>query len=229
MPPLFARYWFLLLSIPGRIEESNAEHEEILATLEECDALILHMGVLAQDARLGAHIARDFDAAAAFWDQSVYEELGAVLVFVRRDLWRGGRLVERTEPARAAERLAQLSLRGTALDFVSRDGTERVRLHGFEVQQLAAQDLWWISYHWTPLTPVSRDWTIVDRLSDPEEREGWQNDHHLTAGRVPRAEQTDELLLGPRQKPARVCCGTSGGGAGCGWGPLGSPRLRAGV
>ena len=180
---------------PRRENGRVREHEEILATLEECDALILHMGVLAQDARLGAHIARDFDAAAAFWDQSVYEELGAVLVFVRRDLWRGGRLVERTEPARAAERLAQLSLRGTAMDFVSRDGTERVRFHGFEVQQLAAQDLWWITYHWTPLTPLSRDWTIVDRLSDPEEREGWQNDHHLTAGRVPRAEFVPGELL----------------------------------
>jgi len=192
---------------PQRENGRVREHEEILATLEDCDALILHMGVLAQDPRLGAHLAREFDAAAAFWDQSVYEELGAVLVFVRRDLWRGGRLVERTEAGRADERLAQLSLRGNALDFVSNDGRERVRFHGFEVQQLAAQDLWWITYHWTPLTPLSRDWTIVDRLSDPEEREGWQNDHHLTAGRVPRAELvpgellSEGFLLAPAHAP----------------------------
>jgi len=187
----------------GRVRE----HEEILATLDDCDALVLHVGILAQDPRLGAHIAREFDVAAAFWDQGVYEELGAVFVFVRRDLLPGGRLLERTVSARAAERLARADLRGTPMDFVSADGTERLRFHGFELRALAAQDLWWIVYHWTPLTPLSRDWTIVDRLTDPEEREGWQNDHFLAAGRVPRAELapgelvSEGFLLAPGHEP----------------------------
>lgn len=187
----------------GRVKE----HEEILATLDDCDALVLHVGILAQDPRLGAHIARDFDAAAAFWDQGVYEELGAVVVFVRRDLLRGGRLLERTDPGLVPERLARARLRGTPMDFVSADGTERLRFHGFELHALAAQDLWWIVYHWTPLTPPTRDWTIVDRLTDPEEREGWQNDHFLAAGRVPREELvpgelvSEGFLLAPGHEP----------------------------
>jgi DNA-binding GntR family transcriptional regulator len=34
----FARYWFLLLSIPGRIDESIAEHEKILAAVKAKEA-----------------------------------------------------------------------------------------------------------------------------------------------------------------------------------------------
>ena len=187
----------------GRVRE----HEEILATLEDLDALILHPAILQQDADLAARVAAQFDVVAAFWDQPRYRDLGAVLVYARRDVQPGGRMLERAAPGEAAARRAALRTRGEALDFVSADGSERLRFHGFELHELAPGDLWWITYHWTPLTPLSSEWTIVDRLSDPDQLAGWQNDHKLGAGALDAASLrpgelvSEGFLLAPGAEP----------------------------
>lgn len=187
----------------GRVRE----HEEILATLDDLDALILHPAILQQDADLAARVAAQFDVVAAFWDQPRYRDLGAVLVLARRDVRPGGRILERVPPADAAARLASLRLRGEAVDFVSADGSERLRFHGFELFALEPGGLWWIVHHWTPITPPSRAWTIVDRLSDPDQLAGWQNDHKLGANALDHASLrpgelvSEGFLLAPGADP----------------------------
>jgi hypothetical protein len=187
----------------GRVRE----HEEILATLDDLDALILHPAILQQDPDLAARVALQFDVVAAFWDQPRYRDLGAVLVLARRDVRPAARILERTPAAAAAARLSSLALRGDALDFVSTDGSERLRFHGFELHALEPGGLWWITYHWTPLTRLSRDWTIVDRLSDPDQLAGWQNNHKLGANALdcaslaPGELVSEGFLLAPGQEP----------------------------
>jgi len=187
----------------GRVRE----HEEILATLEELDALILHPAILQQDADLAARVAAQFDVVAAFWDQPRYRDLGAVLVLARRDVRPGARILERASPEDAATRLAARHLRGESVDFVSADGAERLRFHGFELHALEPGGLWWLTYHWTPLTPLSRAWTIVDRLSDADQLAGWQNDHALGANALDHANLrpgelvSEGFLLAPGSQP----------------------------
>jgi hypothetical protein len=62
---------------------------------------------------------------------------------------------------------------------------ERVELLGCRYEVLPPEELGWISYHWTTDTGLARDYRVVDRLTAPDERNAWDNNHDPAYGAHP--------------------------------------------
>lgn len=171
------------------------EQTKIVERLDGLDWLVLHEPLLNSQPALTAEIARRFRVAAAFYDQDEAPLLGAVLVLARADSG-GARLIEFGAPARPPRHLREISFAGPG-DVASGDAqAERLALLGFDLEPLAGDGWWWITYHWRlagPPDPIE----VRDRVSAPDERNTWQNDHRLARGVAapPDANQLREGFL----------------------------------
>jgi hypothetical protein len=64
-------------------------------------------------------------------------------------------------------------------------GLEELVLLGAGYRTLPPQDLGWITYHWYAPAPLAHDYLIADRLTAPDERNAWDNNHVLGHGAFP--------------------------------------------
>jgi len=76
---------------------------------------------------------------------------------------------------------------GPPLSFVREldGGLEELVLLGAGYRTLPPQDLGWITYHWYAPAPLAHDYLIADRLTAPDERNAWDNNHVLGHGAFP--------------------------------------------
>ena len=183
----------------------DEQRARIEAELDTLDWLILHQPLLASQPGLIEPLARRFRVAAAFYDQDQSAELGAVLVLQRAD--RGGaRLVSFASDAPSPQVAREMEFRAAA-------DSEPLKFLGFDLAQLPGSQWWWITYHWK-LPAEHGPLEVRDRITSPDDRNTWQNDHLLGRGLgAPNAEarylsegflfvpSAVDLALDPRFRP----------------------------
>ncbi|MCY2961575.1 MAG: glycosyltransferase family 39 protein [Planctomycetota bacterium] len=163
------------------------QHNEDLAALEEVDVFLVHLPILSEHPELMRWVAAGFEVAAAFYDQSTYGDLGPIFVLQRRSSDpRGRRFFEERRGLDLAQFQADRELRG-AFDFIDPEDPdgERLQLLGIEYQEVPPQGFGWITYHWSAPRKPARDWTLVDRITPPDEHYVWDNGHRAAYGALP--------------------------------------------
>lgn len=157
----------------------DAARQADFDTLATLDAFVTHLPVLTENPDLFEVINRDFAIAGAFYDRVVYDSLGPIYVLERRGPDGGGnRFYERLDPASSA---AVESSRGGAsrLEFAKEvDGVrESIALLEARYTPLAGDGHGWIRYTWRGGPLSGADWWILDRLTAPDAKNSWQNNH----------------------------------------------------
>jgi hypothetical protein len=167
------------------------EHADDMAEIETLDVLLVHLPILSNNLDLMAWVNAHFEVAAAFYDQATYEEIGPLFVFVRRTGSRDARTLWDVGRGAQTERIIADRELGHPMDFV-RDITrdpgiegERLELLGVEYRAVPPDDLGWITYHWRARTPLVHDYAILDRITSPDERNVWENNHQPAYGALP--------------------------------------------
>jgi hypothetical protein len=163
------------------------KHLADMSALEQVDVFVVHLPILSEHPQLMRWVASQFDVAAAFYDQETYGDLGPIFVLERRSADpRGRRFLEEhpDQDARAFQAERQLS---GAFDFFDPRDPEgdRLELLGVEYQTVPPQGFGWITYHWRAPRRITRDWTLVDRVTAPEEARVWDNGHQGAYGALP--------------------------------------------
>ncbi len=189
--------WAVFLRLSPRIEKvkladtlerwksfDDAQRAQIEAQLDSLDWLILHQPLLASQPGLLEQLASRFAVAAAFYDQDQGPDVGAVLV-LQRAASGGRRLVEYS----ATPPKPQFARR---FEFRANADARPLCLLGLDLDSLPGTGWWWITYHWE-LPDGLPGLEVRDRITSPDDKNTWQNDHAL--GRGTAADGTDERFL----------------------------------
>lgn len=189
--------WAVFLRFNSRVEKikladtldrwksfTEADRERVSAEIDGLDWLIVHQPLLLAQPKLQEQLASRFEVAAAFYDQDEAPELGGVLV-LRRSQRGGARLFEYA----TAEPSPQTARR---IEFKADSKSEPLTFLGYDFERLPGSGWWWITYHWK-LSRANVALEVRDRISAPDERRTWQNDHKL--GRGTRAPTPDARFL----------------------------------
>ncbi len=185
---------------------------EDFADLEGLDLFITHTPVLTGNPDLLEFVAARFEVAAAVHDQTIdLEGLGPILVLERRSGRQGEKLLfeMRTDvpPKPRPCPWPPAYFVGTGPE----GKVERLVLLDWRYQQLPPQELGWITYRWTTPTGLSRDYTLLDRITSPGGSGAWQNDHcpgpvwglHPTSSWKPGEVVSESYLVVPAEEPFR--------------------------
>jgi len=159
------------LSLWGTNSLTQKRKDELLAILPGFDLLVLHQPVLSANPDLCASVSSLYQVCAAFYDKLIYEKgLGPIYILSRRT----GAPTENIffDIARDAD-----PARGGSSVFAREDGSEELEFLGFEYRTLPPEGLGWITYHWYSPTGLHTPWTLIDRVTAPDEAEAWQNNH----------------------------------------------------
>jgi len=163
------------------------QHNEDLSALEDVDVFLVHLPILSEHPELMRWVAAGFDVAAAFYDQATYGDLGPIYVLERRTADpRARRFLDEHRGVDPAEFQERRQLRG-AFDFIDPldPAGDRLELLGIEYRDVPPQGFGWITYHWRAPAKLTRDWTLVDRITPPDERRVWDNGHRAAYGALP--------------------------------------------
>lgn len=180
-----------LFKLPHHLDQWNhldeQQRTECVDHLGSIDWLLCHRGILEQEQTLFDAIRTRFGVADYFWDSETDPELGPVLVLVTPDAYPDAHElveVDRSAPDPTGYRRSLQLDRSLPLpmDFLGRSMPggpydRRLTLLGWEYETLPESGYGWITYHWTTPTGLDNDYTIVDRVSSPESRHAWQNNH----------------------------------------------------
>lgn len=158
----------------------DAEKGRDFAALEELDVFITHQPMIASYPDLMAWVSEHYEVLQMFYERDVHADLGPIYLLGRRTSRAtaahfyestSGADVEAFRAARALPAPTEFAARAT-------DGElERLVYLGSELRTLPPDDFGWITYHWFTPTGITRDLTLVDRLTSLDERNTWQNDH----------------------------------------------------
>ena len=159
---------------------TDTEKARDLAALEELDVFITHQPMIASYPDLMAWVSEHYEVLEMFYERDVHADLGPIYLLGRRtSRATAARFFEQTPDADVETFRAARAL-PTPTEFAARaaDGrVERLVYLGSELRTLPPDDFGWITYHWYTPTGISRDLTLVDRLTSLDERNTWQNDH----------------------------------------------------
>ncbi|MBK7874626.1 MAG: glycosyltransferase family 39 protein [Planctomycetes bacterium] len=167
----------------------DAQKGRDFAVLEELDLFVAHQPVLSQHPDLLEWTAAHFDVRELVWGHGRQTETGPLYLLERRTSSRSAaRFLDVRRGVDPEHFRAKRALPPPAA-FVAADGSgERIVLLGYEVRTLPPHGWSWITYHWYTPTGVTRDLTIVDRLTALDERNTWQNDHRGAWGAYPTSQ-----------------------------------------
>lgn len=187
-----------LVKLPHHLDHWPRLGEEqraaCLESIRSLDWFLAHRPVLDLDPALFELVAERFELVDFFWEPGTEPSLGPVLVLQRiRDPASGRRLVERLPPEDPAHYRRRLGLDRrllAPLDFLwggapGEPPEQRLTLLGWDYEELPHSGFGWIRYHWTSQSALDADLEFVDRLSAPDGRHAWQNDHRGGYGFVP--------------------------------------------
>ncbi len=156
------------------------EHVEDMSALEDVDVFLTHLPILSEHPELMRSVAARFEVETAFYDQTTYGDLGPIYVLVpRTGNPRARLLLDEHRGVDAAEFQRARQLRGAFDFFDPRDpASDRLELLGVEYQDVPPMGFGWITYHWRAPRQPQHDWTLVDRITAPDETRVWDNGHH---------------------------------------------------
>jgi len=163
------------------------EHADDLASLEEVDIFLVHLPILSEHPELMRFVAVNFDVANVFYDQRTYGDLGPIFALERRTSNpRARRFLEERRGLDARAFQEERQLRG-GIDFIdpADPAGDRLEFLGVEYQSVTRHGFGWITYHWRTQRAIRSDWTLVDRITAPDERAVWDNGHRAAYGALP--------------------------------------------
>ncbi|MCB9915862.1 MAG: hypothetical protein H6828_12085 [Planctomycetes bacterium] len=181
----------------------DAQHEQLLHELVTSHWLIVHDSIFALHEDLTRALDEHFEVANSFWDADTDPGLRDVKVLrnLSRDprdperyAWSGRRLRRPwelvTAPDPAAYRRAQqledaLPVPQTFVGRGPSGAREELVLLGYDYERLPNEDFGWITYHWYTPTGFERDYAFIDRLTVPDMKSWWRNDHQPGLGFQP--------------------------------------------
>lgn len=166
-------------------DHGRREISDDFAALEELDAFVVHLPILSNNPDLMSWIGLHFELVAAFYDQSTYEELGPIFILQRRTGSPRARTFFDVATGVDADEFRARHQLGPAMDFVDAQTNERIQLLGVEYGHVPPEDFGWITYHWRALTKIEHDYSFLDRLTSPDERNVWDNNHAPAFGALP--------------------------------------------
>lgn len=151
------------------------EREEVLAALDELDGFLAHRQILTQDPEIMRRINARFEIVDILYEAATFEELDSLYVLKRRDAEPRGD--ERTffELYRDIDPGPYQSTITTphSVDYRYRvdDRTLQMVLLGWDLEtDLAGGELAWLTLHWYIGDTAGHDYTVVKRLTDPDDR-----------------------------------------------------------
>ncbi len=151
----------------------------IAAALDELDWLIVHLPVLSRRGGLLAEVNRRFRVEAAFYDQDAHASIGPVFALRRSAEEDGGRRFFGLEdpggrPAKPGRRTV----------FRAEAPPGSLTLLDWQVESLPGTGLGWITYRWLADGELP-DCEIIDRVTSPDGRNSFQNNHRPVYGHHP--------------------------------------------
>jgi hypothetical protein len=171
------------------------ETSDDFAAIEELDVFVVHLPILSNNPDLMSWIGLHFEVVAAFYDQSTYEELGPIFILQRRTGSPRARTFFEVTSGVDADRFRGQHELGPALDFVDTTSNERLQFLGVEYGHVPPEDFGWITYHWRALTKLEHDYTFLDRLTSPDERNVWDNNHAPAYGVLPTSSWAQDDIV----------------------------------
>ncbi|MBI5364035.1 MAG: glycosyltransferase family 39 protein [Planctomycetes bacterium] len=175
--------------LTGWLEFDGAHKAHDLEALAELDLFVAHQPILSLHPDLLEWVAAHYDVRSYAWDRGRQQETGPIYLLERRsDAFDAARFFE-VRPGASPDAFRDQRALDAPFSFVATDGSgEKLVLLGFEIRALPTDGWSWITYHWWTPTGVSRDLTIVDRLTALDERSTWQNDHRGAWGARPTSQ-----------------------------------------
>lgn len=159
---------------------TDAEKGRDLAALAELDVFIAHQPMLASFPDLMTWVAEHYEVLQLFYERDVHADLGPIYLLGRRTSRATAAHFYDSTPDADVEAFRVARALPTPTEFAARaaDGrVERLVFLGSELRTLPPDEFGWITYHWFTPTGITRDLTLVDRLTSLDERNTWQNDH----------------------------------------------------
>lgn len=172
-----------------------------LERLGELDWFLTHRPILEQGRDLFDFVNARFAVHEVLWDAGTHPTLGPLFVMRARDGSEGELVLTETLPYEDPfEYRRRLGLDRTLLapmDFSGATGMSeaRVTLLGFEYRTFELSGIGWITYHWTSAIGVPGDFTVVDRITPPDGKHAWQNNHGFAHGFRPSNEWVPGQIL----------------------------------
>jgi len=158
------------LSLWGTSSVTQKRKDELLAVLPGFDLFVLHQPVLSANPDLCTSVSSLYQVCAAFYDKVTYEKgLGPIYILSRRTGAPTDNIFFDVAPDSDSAGLGSV--------FAREDGSEELELLGIEYRTLPPEGLGWITYHWYSPTGLHTPWTLIDRVTAPDEAEAWQNNH----------------------------------------------------
>ncbi len=177
------------------------ERKQLLHELTSSHWVIIHDAVLSLHSELTLALNEKFEVATSFWDADADRGLRDVLVLrnTSHETWRifgdEGRRPRRMwevlagqdpEAYRAEHGLVDWLPVAQVFEGSGPSGArESLTLLGWDYEPLPNSELGWICYHWWTATGLERDYTLIDRLTVPNMRSWWRNDHEPGRGFFP--------------------------------------------
>lgn len=220
-----------LVKLPFEIEGWNGlddkRKQRNIDTLLTLDWYVTHWPALLNHPDWMAVVNENFTVEAAFYDPESDPGLAAVFVLKRKPPFRE---LESTDARTFHSLLAfesESAYRmehelGRPVDFVDASG-KRARLVGTQYETLPGSGLGWVSYHWWSDLEERGPWTVIDRITSPDEHNAWQNDHLLAGGLATFAGLEPGTIL---RESTLVVPGVDAYSAVRPFAPLGGPHLR---
>ncbi len=182
-----------LIKLPWQLDDwakyDKEQRTEDLLAVSTADWFLVHLPVLTNHPELMSAVNAWFKVVGFFWDHRDFEDIGPVFVLERRrTAGPARRFFEVHEDLDPEAFCADLGL-GEPVHFVrrmilpdpqtgeARPVQERVDFLGFRYETLPGDGQGWITYYWACRSPLYGNYSVVDRLTTPDERWAWQNDH----------------------------------------------------
>ena len=154
------------------------EREATLAAIDELDGFLAHAQILTQDPEILRRVNARFEIAQIVYDEATFEELDVLYVLKRRGPEPRRTFFELLEGVDPGPYQAGIQV-PHSVDFRRNlpDGEVlQLVLLGWDVETgLAGGELAWLTLHWYVGNTGGRDFTIVKRLTDPDDRALDQN------------------------------------------------------
>lgn len=181
-----------LVKMPWQVDRwaklEEEQRADDVAKLETLDVFIAHVAVLFENPGLFEAVNARFEVVTVLFDRPTYAGLGPIAVLRRRTGDPRAKVFWDLNPAAPEEQARIHGLDGPRLRFLRHHPdapTESLELLGVRIDPLPLGEGAWLSYHWHGGPFEDTDFTIIDRVSTPDLRNVWHNDHEPAYGTHP--------------------------------------------
>lgn len=181
-----------LVKMPWQVDRwaklEEEQRSDDVAKLDTLDVFIAHVAVLFENPGLFEAVNARFEVVTVLFDRPTYAGFGPIAILRRRTGDPRAKVFWDLNPAGPEEQARLHDLDDPGLRFLRHHPdapTESLELLGVRIDPLPMGDGAWLSYHWFGGPFDGTDFTIIDRVSTPDLRNVWHNDHQPAYGNHP--------------------------------------------